>query len=87
MRFKRTIGPKGQIVVPKDVREYLGLKPGTRVTFEVRERELVIRPEADPEKSVEEFCSVIPKKLKKPINIKKIIEEELEERFGRLGVR
>ena len=74
-------------MVPKDVREYLGLKPGTRVTFEVREKELVIKPEANPEESVKEFCSVIPKKLKKPTNIKKIIEEELEERFGRLGVR
>ena len=79
--MRRTVGPKGQIVLPKDVREHLGLKQGSPVTFEVRERELVIRPAEDPEKFVEEFCSV-PKKLGKKIDLKRIYEEELEERLG-----
>lgn len=74
------MGPKGQIVIPKDVREYIGLKPGTRVIFEVREGELVIRPETNPEKIVEEFCSIVSKKLEKTIDVKKIIQEEYEER-------
>jgi AbrB family looped-hinge helix DNA binding protein len=80
MKIQRVVGPKGQIVVPKDVREYLGLKPGRRIVFEVREGELIIKPQADPEKAVEEFCSVVSNKLKKPVNIKKIIEEEYEKR-------
>ncbi|MDI6883715.1 MAG: AbrB/MazE/SpoVT family DNA-binding domain-containing protein [Hadesarchaea archaeon] len=84
MKIVRTVGPKGQVVVPKDVREYLGLKPGSKITFEVKEKELIIRPETDPEKFVDEFCSVVSKKLKKPIDIKKIIEEEYEERLGRV---
>jgi AbrB family looped-hinge helix DNA binding protein len=82
MKIVRTIGPKGQIVVPKDVREYLGLKPGSKVTFEVRERELVIRPETDPEKFVEEFGSSFPNKLKKGINLKKLYEKRYEEEYG-----
>jgi AbrB family looped-hinge helix DNA binding protein len=80
MKIRRIVGPKGQIVIPKDVREYIGLKPGTRVIFEVREGELVIRPETDPEKIVDEFCSIVSKKLKKTIDVKKIIQEEYEER-------
>jgi AbrB family looped-hinge helix DNA binding protein len=82
MRFVRTMGPKGQIVVPKDVREHLGLKPGSRVTFEVKEKELIIRPEVDPEKFVEEFGSSFPNKLKKEIDLKKLYEKRYEEEYG-----
>jgi AbrB family looped-hinge helix DNA binding protein len=52
-------------VIPKDVREYIGLKPGTKIVFEIRGSELVIRPETDPEKIVDEFCSIVSKKLEK----------------------
>lgn len=82
MKIVRTIGSKGQIVVPKDAREQLGLKPGSKVTFEVKEKELVIRSEIDPEKFVEEFCSIPGKRLKKKVDLKKIYEEELVERLG-----
>jgi AbrB family looped-hinge helix DNA binding protein len=79
MRIKRSVGEKGQVVIPKDIREHLGLKPGSEIVFEVRDKEVVIKPSVDPIKFVEEFCNV-PKKLKK-INIKKlkkILEEEYE---------
>lgn len=36
---------KGQVTVPKSVREYLGLKPGSAVTFErMASGEVVLRP-------------------------------------------
>jgi len=36
---------KGQVTVPKAVRDYLGLKPGTPVTFErLPSGEVVLRP-------------------------------------------
>jgi antitoxin PrlF len=36
---------KGQVTVPKSVRDYLGLKPGTAVTFErLPSGEVVLRP-------------------------------------------
>jgi AbrB family looped-hinge helix DNA binding protein len=79
MRTAR-VGPKGQVVIPKDVRERLGLKLGSRIVLEIREGELIIRPQADPEKAVEEFCSAVSRKLKKPADLKKIIEEEYENR-------
>ena len=80
MEIKRSVGEKGQIVIPKDIREYLGLKPGSKVIFETRDKELVIRPLREPEKFVEEFCNV-PKKLKKKIDIKKLLEKQIEEEY------
>jgi AbrB family looped-hinge helix DNA binding protein len=38
-----TISAKGQITVPKAVRDRLGLRAGTRVDFELVERGVVIR--------------------------------------------
>jgi AbrB family looped-hinge helix DNA binding protein len=81
MQIKRHIGEKGQIVLPKDIREYLGLKPGSEVVFEVKGKEIIIKRSVDPEKFVEEFCNV-PKKLKKRINIKKLLEKQVEEEYN-----
>ncbi|MEM2352334.1 MAG: AbrB/MazE/SpoVT family DNA-binding domain-containing protein [Thermoproteota archaeon] len=80
MRIKRKIGPKGQIVIPKVIREALGIQPGDEILMEVREREILMKPELDPEKFVEDFCST-ERKLTRKIDVKKILEEEVEERF------
>lgn len=41
--MKSRISSKGQITVPVDVRNRLGLHPGTVVTFEVRENSVLMR--------------------------------------------
>jgi len=38
-----TISAKGQITVPKAVRDELGLRPGTRVEFELTARGVLLR--------------------------------------------
>jgi AbrB family looped-hinge helix DNA binding protein len=38
------IGAKGQVVIPKELRERLGLGPGTDVAFEEVEGGVVVRP-------------------------------------------
>lgn len=78
MQIRRTLGEKGQIVIPKDIREYLGLKPGSEVIFEIEDDKVVIKPRKDPRKFIEEFTST-PRKLKK-IDIEKI-EKILEEEY------
>lgn len=42
-----TLTVKGQVTLPKRVREHLHLKPGDQVDFEIRpDGEVVVRPEA-----------------------------------------
>lgn len=80
MFVKRVLGEKGQIVVPKDMRNYIGIKPGSPIIFEARKSEIVIKLGEDPRDFVEEFCSV-PKKLKKEVDIGKIIESQTDEEY------
>jgi antitoxin PrlF len=38
---------RGQTTIPKPIREYLGLEPGDRVLFVVKESEVVLQPVKD----------------------------------------
>jgi AbrB family looped-hinge helix DNA binding protein len=42
-----TISSKGQVVIPKQVREQLGLEEGTKLNLEVRGQEVVLSKTAD----------------------------------------
>lgn len=41
---KSRLSSKGQVTIPKPVREALGLSPGEEVVFEIREGEAILRP-------------------------------------------
>ena len=82
MKIPRRIGPKGQIVIPKIVRDFVGIKPGDTVLIEVREGEIVITPGADPREFVESFCSVVKEKLAEKIDLERLIESEVEKRLA-----
>jgi len=82
MSIRRKIGQKGQIVIPKVFRESLGIGPGDKIIMEIREKELLIRPQADPANFVNDFCSITNKKLTKKIELKKLLEKEVEERIA-----
>ena len=82
MKIKRRIGQKGQIVIPKIVREHLGIMPGDEVVMEIRDREVIIRSGVRPEDFIEDFCSVIGEKLTKKIDLERLLEKEVEERFA-----
>jgi AbrB family looped-hinge helix DNA binding protein len=38
------VGPKGQVVIPKSMRDRLGLRPGDEVTFELEGRAVKVEP-------------------------------------------
>jgi AbrB family looped-hinge helix DNA binding protein len=82
MKIRRKIGQKGQIVIPKVVRESAGIEPGDEIIMEVREKEVVIRPGTDPERFIESFCSVTGRKLTEKLNLERLLEQEVEERFA-----
>ena len=44
MGATRTVGPKGQVVIPAAVRRAVNLEPGQRVDIEVRDGVLVLTP-------------------------------------------
>ena len=55
MIIKREIGEKGQVVIPKDIREYLGLDIGSNIVFEVKDNQVAIKKEQDPEEFLKDF--------------------------------
>ena len=42
--FKLKVGPKGQVVIPKIVRESLGIRVSSTVMLEVKEKAVEIKP-------------------------------------------
>lgn len=77
---KKNVGPKGQVVIPKRMRDTLGLKPGVEVILEMRDQEIVIKKPQVRGSYTEYFITTSAPKLKKPIDIKQVIAQEVEER-------
>jgi len=82
VNLRRKVGQKGQIVIPKIVRESLGIRPGDEILMEIREKEVLIKASMNAEEFVENFCSVKGKKLTKKVDLEKILDEEAEERLA-----
>ncbi len=74
--MKRKLGRKGQVVIPKDIREKLSLSEGSTLTFEVSNNAILVRPELSPEEAVRRFLSVKGKKLQRPVDWKSMLDEE-----------
>jgi AbrB family looped-hinge helix DNA binding protein len=81
MRLRAKVGPKGQAVIPKEVRDILGIAPGDEVVFEVGDREAKIKP-AGRSSSVSELVEIVQRKdkLSKDVDVKKMILSETTKR-------
>lgn len=67
-------------MIPKDIRERFKLKENSRLFFEVRGESIIMTPSKEGEKFVEDFCSVVQKKLDKKINLKELYYTQIEGR-------
>ncbi|MGI0080489.1 MAG: AbrB/MazE/SpoVT family DNA-binding domain-containing protein [Nitrososphaerales archaeon] len=79
--MKAKVGPKGQAVIPKEVRDILGISAGDEVVFELGNQEAKIKA-AGQRSSVSDLSEIVPKKdkLSKDLDIKKFILSETAER-------
>jgi AbrB family looped-hinge helix DNA binding protein len=83
LRLKSKLGPKGQAVIPKEIRELMGIRLGSEVVFEVRGDEVVVKALED-QGSVDELMRLIPGELKakSEVGLKEIILSEAVERWS-----
>jgi bifunctional DNA-binding transcriptional regulator/antitoxin component of YhaV-PrlF toxin-antitoxin module len=86
MRFVRQIGEKGQVVIPKDIRGLLGVRPRQKIVFEIAEfgkknQEIKIKAQkSDVDKDIEEFFTIARTKGKDLTSeeLKKIEDESYD---------
>jgi AbrB family looped-hinge helix DNA binding protein len=79
MEKKTTVGPKGQVVIPKDIRDKIGIKEYSEVIVDIMDDSVIIR-KLKPESVtyVDYYCTTYSRKLTKRADIKKITEEQYE---------
>ncbi len=85
MKSRLKVGEKGQVVIPKQLREQAGIREGTEVVVGLKDGVVTIKRAAPPTTSYADyFTSTFSKKLNHEVDIKKILEEELIERQERV---
>ncbi len=82
MEFERRVGPKGQVVIPKEIRRIIGISPNSKVLISVEDKSIIIKPES--KEPVWQFMRGFAKERGKQLSIKeikKIEEQEYEEEW------
>jgi len=88
LREKMQVGSKGQVGIPKDIREAEQIYPGTEVVFDSTEKGIMIEKATEPEDIIEGFEGLASRiKIKGKINSDKDYEEMLEERWKKTKKR
>ncbi|MFL6262915.1 MAG: AbrB/MazE/SpoVT family DNA-binding domain-containing protein [Thermoanaerobaculia bacterium] len=64
--MKSTVSSKGQITLPVEIRDQLGLEPGVVVSFEVREGGVLLRKGASSKHPVDRVFGSL--RLEKPVD-------------------
>jgi AbrB family looped-hinge helix DNA binding protein len=80
-KITRVVGPKGQVVIPKEIRDQTGLVEGAEVIVGLRVSEVVLRRSSPlTESYVDYFTTALGEKTERRVETKKIIEEEVLDR-------
>ena len=76
--FESTVGPKGQVVIPKPIRDSLRLLPGAKVRVTLEGGRILVEP---PRNDIIEVCRRI---LSRGKSVRKIdLDQQYEESIGR----
>ncbi len=82
LQIHRTVGPKGQVVLPKDVRTQFNLHTGSDLVFTIKDNQIIIEPAISPKDWLADFVKTDrPQKKLNAKEIKKIIESQYEDRI------
>ena len=81
--MKRKVGPKGQIVIPKEIRDTLGLREGASLVFSLSGDVIELRPEPRPEEILRRFLTVKGKRIRGRVDWKAVLDEEYEVPAGK----
>ena len=65
LKLGATVGEKGQVVIPKALRELFGILPKTEVVFSVQMDKLVLE-KSNPEQTLSEFVNAVKEKVRFP---------------------
>lgn len=76
MIVKRQLGEKGQVVIPRDIRQILGLRSRENVVFEVRSNDVIIKKDEDVKDFLKKFFSIARSEKNLTLKDLKMIEEE-----------
>lgn len=61
-----TVDQKGRVVLPQEIRERLGISPGTEVEIKEENGKAVVKPEDDPEQVIERMEELIEETSSQP---------------------
>jgi AbrB family looped-hinge helix DNA binding protein len=81
VEFERRVGPKGQVVIPKEIRRAAGIRPASHVLVTMQpDRSVLIRQHSNPDEWVEWFERRAKSHAghSRNVNLEKILDEELE---------
>lgn len=73
------VDKNGQVILPQEIRERLGIEEGSVLDFKIRGNQIVVKAKRPGKKFVEEWCSIVKNKLDKPLDLKKFKEEFYEQ--------
>jgi len=80
--IERKLGPKGQVVIPEELRRQKNIGPGSMVVFDIENDKIVIEPKkGDVISWLEQEVKKHGKKLGK-IDWDKVYEEQFEAKWG-----
>ena len=75
-----SLSTKGQIVIPKEIRKNLGLKPGTKLIVIQEKDNILLKPIILPKKEQFEKLILFGDKVRESLNLKESdIEKAIEE--------